>query len=298
MCGRRRIKKLKKRWANHAKLRASIDKGKDGMKNQKQIDKIFLCACEEKQQITKFYTVENRNFVQCAGCGVVFRNPMPSDSELAAIYADLYKDDKILSHQTNQESSDYSLIQYKRYIIEKFIKPGSNHTDYGAGTGSLVKALMKEGINSIGIESSNEAREYAFNHKGVTLYKDLDVINDGSQDLFTLIEVIEHLPQPIDVLKEITIKLKPGGYLFITTPNILGIRALIEKENWRESLKNFHLVFYTKHSLILNLKYAGFSKVSVIKYPPVQRSGILSRIFHRLLQMVGLSGTLCVIAIK
>lgn len=45
---------------------------------------------------------------------------------------------------------------------------------------------------------------------------------DGCFDTVISCETIEHVPQPLEALKELTRVLKPGGRLFLTTPNYMG----------------------------------------------------------------------------
>lgn len=257
------------------------------------------CACRtDKQLIHQYFNKGQVDFYQCEGCGVVFRYPMPTDNELSEIYSNLYNESSIVNHMTNQESSDHAINQYYLYF-EKLIKNKNlSLLDYGCGTGAMVQKLKNLGISAYGVESSREARTFAMKEKQLLLYESLTSFADNSIDIVTLIEVIEHLPDPLSVILDIYNKIRPRGVIFITTPNLKGARALLERGDWREAQKRFHVVFFTKKSLTKLLINAGFSKIEFVRYSPLQRSGFLRAIFFRFLQTFGLSGTLCIRAVK
>jgi ubiquinone/menaquinone biosynthesis C-methylase UbiE len=113
-----------------------------------------------------------------------------------------------------------------------------------------------------------------------------------------MIEVIEHLTDLKETLKEIYRVLAPEGKLFVTTPNRTGFRARIEKGNWREARKKFHLFLFDWRSISFYLKRVGFAAVERNVFSPFQKEGWKFAIYARATQAVGMSGTLCVLASK
>ena len=97
---------------------------------------------------------------------------------------------------------------------------------------------------------------------------------DIKVDAVTLIEVIEHVDDPVTFMSEIKDKLKPGGKLFITTPagdvtdnwfsravKSYISRFKVEKQSLGAYKSEFHIHFFTEDSLQLCLKRAGFGKI-------------------------------------
>lgn len=85
---------------------------------------------------------------------------------------------------------------------------------------------------------------------------------DGKTELFDVIimnHVIEHLNDPIEVLEQCHALLKPGGQLWIETPNIDSFDYGRYKHNWRGLVAPRHLVLFNQRSLSEALKRTGFT---------------------------------------
>ena len=256
------------------------------------------CECRNHNiYLKKVYKTADNNFYKCCECGVYVRNPLPSLDELDRIYEELYAEEQIIDKLTTQESGFAVLDKYVNYLLKNIIKANDKILDYGCGTGYLTRQMRSRGISAYGLERSSDARKYALKI-GIELYSNLVNVGNKEYDCITLIEVIEHLLDPLEILKEINSKLTENGKIFITTPNVNGLRARIERAHWREIEKKFHVVMFTEKSLRAYLKSAGFVNVKRVKYPPVQRSGYLRNILTRLQQFVGIGGTLVMMANK
>jgi len=88
----------------------------------------------------------------------------------------------------------------------------------------------------------------------------LEII-DEQFDVITLSHVIEHVPNPIQVLSACFKALKPGGFLWIETPNIDAEGNRLFGKNWRGLEPPRHLVLFTLNSLQLTLTKVGFNKL-------------------------------------
>ena len=102
----------------------------------------------------------------------------------------------------------------KPFIAEK-LKSSEKILDFGAGNKRLLTHLKKAGF--VG-EYKTCDTDRSIQHD----FYSVDEI-DGEYDAITLIEVLEHLPyeDAIETLKIITNRLKPGGIIIITVPNVM-----------------------------------------------------------------------------
>ena len=100
---------------------------------------------------------------------------------------------------------------------------GMSVLDIGCGWGQALLAFKKKGMHCYGFDPAPEGVEYA-RKKGLDVVRagmeKMDVFGGKRFDVVTLTDVLEHLSDPVAVLKEIrTHLLKPGGVLFIDVPN-------------------------------------------------------------------------------
>ena len=221
---------------------------------------------------------------------------MPTAAELLEIYKAHYRGSNIERGRTNQESGAFATAAYADYLIARLLNSQSRVLDFGAGTGLLVSALRGRGIFADGVEFSAEARQHCAQFRGFDLFPDITLLAQDAYDVVTMIEVIEHLTDPIDDLKAVLQRLRSGGVLFLTTPNLNSLRAKVEGGNWREARKNFHLTLFESASLRRMLLKAGFSSVDTVRFSPIQNSGLPNRIYARVCQMGGFHGTLAMTA--
>jgi SAM-dependent methyltransferase len=253
-----------------------------------------LCMLDARTK--RFFSHGETDFRVCSTCGLVFREHLPSKSELALIYAKHYAEANINSGHTEQESGEFALKAYFKFLQDRVIGDKERLLDYGAGTGQLVELFRSAGVASDGLEFSKDARQYCLEQRGFNIFEKSTELSASSYDLVTLIEVVEHLPDLMLDLVAVRNTLRPGGQVFITTPNRLGLRARMEKGHWNEARKKFHLFLFDQNSLERALLGVGFSRVKRIRFSPIQKPGPLYWIYGRVCQLLGLSGTLCVVA--
>lgn len=234
----------------------------------------------------------------CPECRLVFRARFPTPHELDAIYEAAYAGNSIEAGVTNQESGDYATEIYGSYIRRRLLQPAMRVLDFGAASGALVAQLRGAAAMVDGFEVAEAARRYAVSRRGISLFGSVADIPDAAYDLVILIEVIEHLTDLWGTLRRVHAALKPGGLLFVTTPNRLSWRARIEGGHWREACKKFHLFLFERRSLEHHLRRTGFGVVEPVRFGPVLKPGMLPGLVARGMQAAGLGGNLCCIAVR
>lgn len=246
-----------------------------------------------------FWCQINSGFLKCASCGSVYREPMPSEIDLEAMYKDYYSQSNVKESKTHMLSSDVSIQSHAKFISQ-IAKPDWKILDFGAGTGELVNCLVNAGYDVDGVEYSSNAILEAEQRYGLKLKSFLGELNSDEQkyDFIVAVEVIEHLTNPIEVLSLLYLHLKPGGIIYLTTPNLSGIKARAKKTCWSEAVKPFHLILFNYKSLKALLVKSGFSSVRYLRFSPLTTSSHIKIVMHRILQVMGLYGGLRVLARK
>jgi SAM-dependent methyltransferase len=121
--------------------------------------------------------------------------------------------------------------------------------------GCSVKQLELAGYDARGIEPGYGFQQYAQDVLGARVERaTLSEVCDGGQfDVVLLNHVIEHMPSPIQTLRQIRSMLRPGGRLYVECPNLAAPFAR------RDRLFHFaHIHNFTPTSLLALAKKAGF----------------------------------------
>ena len=110
--------------------------------------------------------------------------------------------------------------------FEKY-RRNNRFLDVGCGAGTLLKAARKENWQAEGIEVSRALVELLRRQDIKVFHGDLAAAQfpDNSFDVAAAVEILEHIPEPLDVLREIYRVLRPGGLLWATTPHGSGASA-------------------------------------------------------------------------
>jgi 2-polyprenyl-3-methyl-5-hydroxy-6-metoxy-1,4-benzoquinol methylase len=151
-------------------------------------------------------------------------------------------------------------------------KGGKRLLDVGCGNGRFLSLARRLGWESHGIEPDAAAaqvvREQGMSLLGSRL-EDLPGELAGTFDVITLDQVIEHVYDPVDALRRCHDLLRPGGYIWLETPNTDSVGYEIYGAHWRGLESPRHLVLFNFASLSWSLERAGFERVQRLQPPDV-----------------------------
>jgi SAM-dependent methyltransferase len=146
------------------------------------------------------------------------------------------------------------------------VGPDTRWLDYGCGLGGLVRWVDENTRCSIlGFDEGFAAQTLAacgIAHLG----GDDLAAAQGTFDVITAIEVLEHAVYPIEMLRAMLVLLRPGGLLFLTTGNARPFRERLTSWSYT-SIPDVHVGFFEPATLALALRTAGF-EVLVPGYLP------------------------------
>jgi SAM-dependent methyltransferase len=145
--------------------------------------------------------------------------------------------------------------------------PSPRLLDLGCGNGVFLLRMQQTGWKVEGLEPDPQAAAAA-RQAGLTVQQSVlaaDTYLEDSFDAITLNHVIEHLHQPRETLEICYRILRPGGVLWIATPNLQSLGHTQFGAVWVGLDPPRHLVLFTPSSLTRALHQAGFRDVS----PPI-----------------------------
>jgi SAM-dependent methyltransferase len=230
-------------------------------------------------------------FHRCLGCRAAYLDPRPSPGTLGQAYRDYFTHappaadagggsslrDRLRNGHLNARygyrftpsswlgPAVLALLPVRRRRAERRVRhvprvEGGRLLDVGCGNGTFLLQMRPQGWQVAGVDADPGAVASA---RGAGLEVAQGDVCDaplppGSFDLVTLSHVLEHLPDPVRALRACRRLLRPGGTLWVETPNLdcLGHRRL--GRVWGALEPPRHLVLFTQGSLRTCLERAGF----------------------------------------
>jgi 2-polyprenyl-3-methyl-5-hydroxy-6-metoxy-1,4-benzoquinol methylase len=207
----------------------------------------------------------------CLFCGMVYMSPAPSQAYLDAYYAQV----EVYDYSSDQPQDYRRTIADKIRLIQGFMSkfpslPRQGQAlDFGAGQGATVKALSELDFRAKGIEISKAAQAAAHKLFGVKLSDGpLERLDDASLDWLTMFDVLEHMLEPLGILRVTHQKLGFGGACLIGVPNYNSLDRIMRGAKSKAMIFPDHVNQFTKISLQLMVEKAGFSVLYIGSPPP------------------------------
>jgi SAM-dependent methyltransferase len=232
------------------------------------------CGAAASQPV---YTKFDLNIVECPGCGLHFVNPRHPRGVVWARYSAEYFAREYLPAQRalfggqldpRALAKDFGPTLSR---LESALGGPGRLLDIGAGGGLFVAAAASRGWTAVGLEISDAAVDFGRTVLGVDMRKgtaesiaDMDRSIDVQRfDAVTMFDVIEHLYDPVAVLRSARAILRPGGMLMITTPNYRALSRFALGADWAVLSPLEHLYYFCARSIRAALAAAGFLSVQV-----------------------------------
>ena len=220
------------------------------------------CPACASRHFKKLFEKKGREFWRCLECGLERIDPPPTLEELEKYYNKSYA------------SGLYSLflqeVLMKRMTAEHRMKSVTRHArpgrllDLGCANGVLVKSACELGYDAEGIDLSLVAVE-----KGRSSGLELSVstIEDWQPehryDVITGYDILEHVLDPLDFMRNVHRLLEPDGVVLISVPNTRSIFARLMGKNWWFYIPEEHLTYFHPKSIDRFFQRAGFDHVKV-----------------------------------
>ena len=207
------------------------------------------CPGCRSQSATPMGTKDGYKVVKCGRCGSLYNLALP---EQTALYEDHYVDE-ILPELVHRRCREIVTT------FEEFRKIGSL-LDVGCGSGSMLKAAIDAGWRAQGLEIASSAVE-TLRKQGFEVNESfLEDANysDSSFDVILAGGVIEHAHNPDSFLAACFRFLRPGGLLYITTPNALGSSVRLLGLRWTAVAPIDHVHLFSVSGLTTLLRSHGF----------------------------------------
>ncbi len=241
---------------------------------------------------------------ECGGCGCAYLDPRPSAATLSLAYERYYThgsgpaasilarlrqgiQDAYLnarygtSYPNALPGAQYLAILLPRirsYLVVSFARhlgdaSGGNTRllDVGCGNGAFLQCAARLGWDAEGVDSDAAAVAAARAAGCRAMQGNLNELpfEKARYRHITLNHVIEHVDDPIALLRRCFELLAPGGRLWLETPNLRSFGHQVFGAAWRGLEPPRHLVLFDRRSLSFALARAGFSDIEFRAHPAV-----------------------------
>ncbi len=217
-----------------------------------------------KGEVTeKFCSKNTHDIFRCTQCRLLFVHPLPQST------AEIYEADYFGGAQKGFGYVEYDadkepmIPTFKAYLshIRRLLGKEGILLDVGAATGFFVGLAKEEGFDARGIEISEHAAAKA-RAKGLDVQTGTLSDVAGVFDCVTMLDVIEHVPDPRSEILKAAGLLKKDGVLVINTPDSGSLVARLLGKRWHLIVPPEHLYYFNRRTMKMLLEEAGFIVVS------------------------------------
>jgi len=218
------------------------------------------------EDIEYFTSAERFRFYHCEACDVLFMSPMLYD-RLSEIYPANYYSFKSRAAGFIQRAKEALDRRMFRAILQKIPAPAPAVLDVGGGTGWLlnsVKTCDAREMSTQIVDIDPGAKEEAENAGHRYFLGPIEEFESETKfDLILMLNLIEHVRRPDEILAKARSLLSTNGLLLIKTPNFLSLDARIFRHrSWGGYHAPRHFVLFNRSSFARVAQARGLEVVS------------------------------------
>lgn len=226
----------------------------------------------EKHEGTILVTHHGIDVINCATCGFTHITPLPDPAEQIRFYREKFYTTEKTDYLDNAKTDrDWLISTYnERFDIFESLLPARNYhlLDIGCGPGFFLSAGKERGWNVLGIEPSPQAAEFARSHGVQVIEGFFDATTAaaiGPQDVVHMSQVLEHIANPAELLRQAHTLLTSNGLICISVPNDFNpLQLALQKFNQLDPwwvVPDHHLNYFSFDTLEALLRREGFEPV-------------------------------------
>lgn len=195
--------------------------------------------------------------LRCRQCSFIYAEGEEL-SELIELYSQL-------EDSGYQETLDTRALQM-RWLVDQGLRDfpqAQTALDIGAGAGLLIRECARRGLDAVGVEPSQSLVRIGREEFGLTMHQGIfphPELEGRTFDLVFLVDVIEHVPDPVALLRAAGEALTPQGRFVLVTPDVGSLAARWGGQRWWH-FRLAHVGYFDRTTLSSALRRAGLEPV-------------------------------------
>lgn len=197
--------------------------------------KCIVCECEDCTYDLAHFApfLQERMFLEkqvetklihCLNCDLYFSDYRPNDEEMARLYSG-YRDELYVSQRMkyepsycNERNNDEQVLVNRKKRVVDFLSPYVDYEkvvnllDYGGDKGQVIPEVFCHTNKYVYDISGNPTLP------GITLLSNIDNVKEIEWDLVMCMQLLEHVSDPVNVIKILNDILRKDSYLYVELP--------------------------------------------------------------------------------
>lgn len=253
---------------------------------------MIKCTLCNSFKTSFFCKKHNFSYYTCKTCKTLFIRPQPNPHFLNCYYKNHFKYEAGLHNQNRIRKRSRTILNQ----LKRLNPVGKTILDIGSGFGFFLDEAIKSGFNPVGVEPSKRLLQHTVDQFDASDFSvgafATDVYNmqfeqfykqnkNRKFDFITIIHLIEHVSNPVELIVRAANLLNKGGVLFIETPNLDSHLFNFEGKNYTFLTPPEHLWIFSKPSfefILKNISNLELKRTNTYSYPE-HFMGILKRCF-------------------
>ena len=224
------------------------------------------CPVCSSSECEKAFSKFGIDIVCCKACSLCYSAEVPANTE------DIYSDNIYLpaAIESYMKNVSYRKERFGRERVELISRQignphGKRLLDIGCGTGWFLEVAREYGFEVYGQELGKELAKWTNERLGVKIFsKTISEISSQIQfDVITMFDLLEHVPEPLQLISDCKRLLNKDGILLVFTPNFDSLSIHVMKEHSNLIAPAEHLTCFTKKAVEV---LASKAELEVVHY--------------------------------
>lgn len=260
--------------------------------------------CDVAGRVEDLYRKNGCEIFRCRSCGTGWARPLVGFKPIEYYTEDYFTGRHVDGYSDYQKNVAVRKAEFRATLrdLVRVVPNGGRLLEIGCAYGYFLE-VAQDYFECSGVELAEEAvaacRARGLQNVYHGTCEDAIPSEASGFDVAVLLDVIEHLERPVEVLEHVSRLLRPNGVVLMTTGDFGSLAARVMGRRWRLMTPPQHLWFFTVQSMHRLAESCGFE---VLRIDHPSKFVPLSMVARKALGVMGLNvhaeGTLSTLGVS